>query len=178
MTPSGRRAVHYAQKQTHSQESIQSANVGRTVIITNYRAEWQGGAKNRDVFTVLCECFCCWQYWPDTFVEDIEFVICQTFLLEDCYYGIVNATTYTQKWSIWLLLIHFNCLFFQILITFTVPVPGGVGSRPLLLLPSVLWWTFLALPQLAETRGAHQLQPVQSPHEWDVEVVVRERKKH
>lgn len=58
---------------------------------------------------------------------------------------------------------------------FGVPVPGGVGSCPLLLLPSVFWRTFLALPQLAETGGAHQLQPVQSPHEGDVEGVERNR---
>lgn len=50
-----------------------------------------------------------------------------------------------------------------------LPVPGGVGSRPLLLLPSVLWRTFLALPQLAETGRAHQLEPMQSPHGGDME---------
>ena len=50
-----------------------------------------------------------------------------------------------------------------------VPVPGGVGSRPLLLLSSVLWRTFLALPQLAETGRAHQLKPMQSPHGGDME---------
>lgn len=30
---------------------------------------------------------------PDTFIEDVEFVICQTFLLKDGYDGIVNAAT-------------------------------------------------------------------------------------
>lgn len=49
-----------------------------------------------------------------------------------------------------------------------VPVPGGVGPRPLLLIPSVLWWTLLTLPQLAETGRAHQLEPMQSPHGGDM----------
>lgn len=30
---------------------------------------------------------------PDTFIEDVKFIICQTFLLEDSYDGIVNAAT-------------------------------------------------------------------------------------
>lgn len=47
------------------------------------------------------------------------------------------------------------------------PVPCGISTRPLLLLPSVLWRTLLTLSQLAQTGGAHQLQPVQSPHEAD-----------
>lgn len=45
---------------------------------------------------MLCEClyrFCGCRHLPDTFIEDVEFVICQTFLLEDCYDGIVNAAT-------------------------------------------------------------------------------------
>lgn len=50
-----------------------------------------------------------------------------------------------------------------------VPVPFGVGSRPLLLLSPVLRRTFLALPQLAETGRAHQLEPMQSPHGGDME---------
>ena len=31
------------------------------------------------------------QNLPDTFIEGVEFVICQTFLLEDCYDSIVDA---------------------------------------------------------------------------------------
>lgn len=30
---------------------------------------------------------------PDTFIEDVEFIICQTFLLEDCYDSVVDAAT-------------------------------------------------------------------------------------
>lgn len=40
--------------------------------------------------------FGCW-HLPDTFVEDVEFVICQTFFLEDSYDGIVNAVTWNTQ---------------------------------------------------------------------------------
>lgn len=48
--------------------------------------------------------------------------------------------------ALWMLEDNINCstLLFKVhfsplLIVFAVPVPGGVGSCPLLLLPSVLW---------------------------------------
>ncbi len=38
-------------------------------------------------------CFCGCRNLPDTFIEDVEFVICQTFLLEDGYDRVVDAAT-------------------------------------------------------------------------------------
>lgn len=64
------------------------------------------------------------------------------------------------------------------LMLFGIPVPSGIGSCPLLFLPSFLWRTFLALAQLAETGGAHQLQPVQSPHEEDITEVKKNQTMH
>lgn len=40
--------------------------------------------------------FVCW-HLPDTFVEDVEFIICQTFFLEDSYDGIVDAATWNTQ---------------------------------------------------------------------------------
>ena len=36
-------------------------------------------------------------YIPDTFIEDVEFVVCQTFLLEDSDNSIVDAATPQTK---------------------------------------------------------------------------------
>lgn len=49
------------QTQAHSQENVQSANIARTVIITNYSTKWHQQSKNKDVFSILCECLFLWR---------------------------------------------------------------------------------------------------------------------
>lgn len=104
---------------------------------------------------------------PDTFIEDIEFIVCQTLLLEDCYDSIVDAATPNTHGLVFTTAPNtvMHHISHTVVTVIGIPVPGGVGSCPLLFVPSFLWRTFLALAQLTETGGAHQLQPVQSPHE-------------
>ncbi len=138
MTPQA--IVRY--KQTHSQENILSANIEQIVIILII-AQSDIDALEKDVFlscVSVCSCFSGWQNLPDTFIEEEEFIICQTFLLEDCYDSVVDAATYHKcKLVCMIEKMHLNPYVFCSLTVFGVPVPGGVGSCPLLLLPSVLW---------------------------------------
>lgn len=49
---------------------------------------------------------------PDTFIEDIELIICQTFLLEDCDDGIVDAVTPNMQRLVFILLSYLNTICF------------------------------------------------------------------
>ena len=61
---------------------------------TNYSTKWHQQSKIMmfSLYCVnVCGCFCFCLNLPDTFVEDVEFVICQTFLLEDGDDSVVDA---------------------------------------------------------------------------------------
>lgn len=62
---------------------------------TNYSTKWHQQSKMMfSLYCVnVCGCFCFSLNLPDTFVEDVEFVICQTFFLEDCDDSVVDAAT-------------------------------------------------------------------------------------
>lgn len=46
------------------------------------------------IYMYVCVCAC---VLPDTFVKDVEVIICQTFLLEDRYDCIVNTVTAARE---------------------------------------------------------------------------------
>lgn len=94
----GQHTVHYAHT-TNSFTGNRSVSKPRTDSdYTNYSSKWHQLSKIR-MFSL-----CCVRVWscpnlPDTFIEDVEFVIRQTFLLEDCYDSVVDAETQPPTWT-------------------------------------------------------------------------------
>lgn len=90
----GRRAGHNVHKTGHREgHVVRSAKIGQAVKHANYD-KWvtpAGKHEDRGVWAFGC------RHLPDTFVEDVQFVICQAFFLEDSYDGIVNAAMWNAQ---------------------------------------------------------------------------------